>query len=307
MPATSKRFQDDEALITYLGVDRSGRAWKTVYRFYREPVFIYFRDKGYSDKIIGAILADALAELIEEIDHEKSHYLLRVSLLNQLLYYCHKIAKEPCEINEISPPKGYSYLAKKVIVYSLQQVDRDTIAKAIYDAFKETASRVIGIKFSLSKGDIESLYHEAVLALVNRPPKDEGGNEAKLYTYFIRILHNKAIDFCNSLGKGDIPASNIDDFNKIIDDLNSKEEHKSNEYWDYINEKHKVGEKFNVESDLEFIEQLLSRISPDCRKLLELRYLEKKKYKEIAEIIDSSIDTIGQRIIRCLKRMRSEL
>lgn len=307
MPAPSKRFQDDEALLTYLRIDLSGHAWKMVYRFYREPVFIYFRDKGFSDKIIGAILAGALAEMLEELGLKKSHQYLRISLLSKLLYFCHRRAKEPCEINEISPPKGYTYLAKKVLVHCLQQDDKDTIAKAIYDSFKKTASKAIGVKFSLSQEDIGSLYNEAMLALITRPPKDEGGKEAKLYTYFTKILHNKAVDLCKTLGKGDIPSGDLNDFNKIIDDLNGKEEHKSTEFWDYINEKHKVGEKFNVESALEFIEQLLARISPDCRKLLELRFLEEKKYKEIAEIIDSSIDTIGQRIRRCLKKMRSEL
>lgn len=307
MPAPSKRLQDDEALITYLRIDRSDRAWKMVYRFYREPVFIYFREKGYTDQATGAILANALVKLLDKFGPKKSPPSLHQPLLKILLSYCHEVAEDPCDVDKIISPKGYTYLAKKVLVYRLQQDNKDTISKAIYDSYKKTASKAIEIKFSLSKEDIESLYNEAMLALITRPPKDRDGKEAKLYTYFIKILYNKAIDFCNSSGREDIPSGNLDDFNKIIDDLNSKEEHKSTEFWDYINEKHEVGEKFNVESALEFIEQLLAKISPDCRKLLELRFLEEKKYKEIAEIIDSSIDTIGQRIRRCLKKMRSEI
>lgn len=306
-PATSKRFQDDEALINYLRIDHSADAWQTVYRFYREPIFIYFQTKGYTSESIKSILSNAFAEVLEDIQSKKLQQPLQATLLEVLLLHCQFLEGDTNNTKHVTPPAGYTYLAKKVLVNRLEQPNNDQVVKAIYDGFKGMAVKVIQMKFPLPEPDIEDVFQETMLALIARPPKDKEGQKAKLFTYFMTILHNKVIDLWNTKEKGDIPSGNLNDFEGLMDHLISETSHKNNDFWDYINEKHQLGEKFNAASDSELIEQLFTKISPDCRNLLKLRYIEGHKYKEIAKTINSPIDTIGQRIKRCLKKMKSEL
>ncbi|GJM35863.1 MAG: hypothetical protein DHS20C18_48640 [Saprospiraceae bacterium] len=303
-PAKSKRFHDDEALLHFLRIDRSADAWKSAYDYYRQPIYTYYQALNYSEEQIKPILIKAFAELLENIRSRDLHPPLPGALLEVLLSYCLLLEEKSENFEKPNVPSGYTYLAKKVLVDRLQQPNKEQITQAIYNSFKEPALKIIQSRYPLQESELEDVFQEAMLGLLGRPPQDTAGNEAKLFTYFMQILRYKTLDLLKEKGKGEIQAGDLEDFNLLLDHLANDPGHKNNDFWDYVNEIHNLGEKFSSNDEVVFLDKLLTKISSDCRKLLTLRFIEEKKFKEIAEIIDCSIDSVGQRVKRCVKNMR---
>ena len=53
------------------------------------------------------------------------------------------------------------------------------------------------------------------------------------------------------------------------------------------------------------LDAVLNRLDPECHRLIEARFLEDKKHREIADKFNFSTSSIGARIKLCLKRMKA--
>lgn len=62
----------------------------------------------------------------------------------------------------------------------------------------------------------------------------------------------------------------------------------------------------DYEETLKLAEQLLNTLSPQARKVVELCFIEGKSYKETAEIMGISVNTVRNHIVASLKKMREK-
>lgn len=304
---SSRRYHDDEALLLYLHTDRSDTAWQVVYDHYRRPIYAYYRAKAYEDARIKRLLVSAFAELLEDARSNKIPLPLPISLLEMLLTFMHRKDNLQDRPAELKLPADATYLAKKVLVELIRQPDREAVSRALYDSFREPAFGIMRSRYALAETELEDLFQEAMLGLLKRPPKDKAGQSAKLFTYFMYILRNKALDLLKARNKQAVPSDDLEQFERLADQLPAAESHKNATFWDYVNETHALGERFAADEAAELIDQLFERISAKCSNLLKLRYIEEKKFKEIAAIIGCNVNDVGQRVKRCLQQMRSEL
>lgn len=304
---TGHRWHDDEALRELLRLDRSEDTWQAVYRAYRVPVFTYYRSQGYPTERIKQIAIRAFAEVLDDLRSNVHQRAPSGSLLEMLLLYCQRIDGKQTKAEDLKIPAGYTYLAKEVLVDRLQHSDREAVSRAIYDRFRQPAFGIIRSRYKIAEEDLEDIFQEAILALIQRPPQDKAGQSAKLFTYFMYIFRNKTLDLLKARNKAPIPGDDDEQFDRMLNQLSPPEGHKSTDFWDYVNETYDIGERFAAENASQMIDRLFERITPKCRNLLSLRFIEEKKFKEIALIIGCSVNDVGQRIKRCLKKMRSEM
>lgn len=108
-------------------------------------------------------------------------------------------------------------------------------------------------------------------------------------TWTLSIAHNTMIDHIRRSPKLNI---SLDDKNYLLDveeDLPGPEE------------------KMIQQQDNETLKSLLQKLKPDYRHILELRFLEEKTYKEIAEELNLSMANVKVRLLRARQLLREML
>lgn len=108
-------------------------------------------------------------------------------------------------------------------------------------------------------------------------------------TWVISIAHNTMIDFIRRSPKHNV---SLDDHNYRIE---IQEEHPSPE------------ETLIQQQDNDSLRLNLEKLKPEYKKILELRFLEEKTYKEIAEELGLSMANVKVRILRAKQLLKKIL
>jgi RNA polymerase sigma factor (sigma-70 family) len=107
-------------------------------------------------------------------------------------------------------------------------------------------------------------------------------------TWIVSIAHNTMIDH---IRKSNVLNISLDDEHHFIDieeDLPTPEE------------------SLILKQDNDAVNSFISKLKPDYKRIIELRYLEDKTYKEIAEELDLSLANVKVRLLRA-KQLLQEI
>lgn len=108
-------------------------------------------------------------------------------------------------------------------------------------------------------------------------------------TWVISIAHNTMIDHIRKSPKHNISLDDDNYFIEIPEDLPGPEE------------------SLIQQQDNDGLIQLLQNLKPEYRRILELRVLEDKTYKEIAEELDLSMANVKVRLLRARQLLKGIL
>jgi RNA polymerase sigma-70 factor (ECF subfamily) len=105
--------------------------------------------------------------------------------------------------------------------------------------------------------------------------------------WIYRIAHNEAANYLRTISR-------------------KKESQLEDEQWNTFSGPETV-DSMEAEDNKELILKALEKIDPKYREVLVLFFFEDRSYKEIAEILDASVNTVGTLISRAKKQMEKTL
>ncbi len=145
-----------------------------------------------------------------------------------------------------------------------------------------------GRKFLSDKDNIEDVVQDVFIKTYKNIQSFNTSQRFSPWIY--RIAHNT---YVNALKKNALSPLYLFDFDTILS-------HTVTENDDPI-----VREREQKEVK-EVVDKVLSKIDPKYREILVLYYIEEFSYKEIAEILQIPIGTVGVRIMRAKEMMKQE-
>ncbi|MBU2510709.1 RNA polymerase sigma factor [bacterium] len=108
-----------------------------------------------------------------------------------------------------------------------------------------------------------------------------------MQSWIYRIAHNEAANYLRTISR-------------------RKESHMDDDQWSSIPGSD-LSNGYEQEENRKLVLRALEKIDPKYREILVLSYFEEKSYKEIAEILDTSTNTVGTLIRRAKKQMEKTL
>lgn len=152
----------------------------------------------------------------------------------------------------------------------------------------------------------------------HRFEKIYGDNYSRLYYFALSILANE--DDCRDIiddiflnvwnNIASIDMANVGTYlmsavrNKAIDRMRRDKLHRQYSE-DYIRHATELYTDYSAELEKDqMVEEMLDRLSPPTDEILRLCYLERKKYSEVAEMMNISPNTVKKHISKALKMLR---
>ena len=71
-----------------------------------------------------------------------------------------------------------------------------------------------------------------------------------------------------------------------------------------MNDRYQIEQRFGDDDAGKVVSKALAKMETGCRDLIRKRYIFNYAYKKIATQNEYSVDSVGQRIKRCLKKLR---
>ena len=99
--------------------------------------------------------------------------------------------------------------------------------------------------------------------------------------------------------------------NKLLENLKKEDrlDKKIQKYSDDKNNETAINEVDSLKKEEQFmmLEQAMKQLEPEDRQIILWRHIENKKPEEIAQLLDITIPSAGNRIYRCMERLRKLL
>ncbi|MCB4791783.1 MAG: RNA polymerase sigma factor [Elusimicrobia bacterium] len=121
-------------------------------------------------------------------------------------------------------------------------------------------------------------------------------NRSLISTWLYSIAVNKGINLCNRRKK--VKFYSIDTKTDASENMTQRN------LGDLNTDVENIVHNKNMK---DILEKQLSKLNPEKRAIIVLRYIEDKSYEEIAEICDCPIGTVGSRLARALDELRENL
>lgn len=157
--------------------------------------------------------------------------------------------------------------------------------KALEKLYKSYSAALFGIISKTVKQEdaAEDILQETFLKIWNSIGQYDSGR-GRLFTWMARLAKNKAIDHLRS--RGEINSLKNDDLADFTIEVN---------------------QLYQIQYNPEFIglKQLLSALSPEQTKIIDLVYFQGYTQAEVAEMLNIPVGTIKTRIRAAIKTMRS--
>ncbi len=171
------------------------------------------------------------------------------------------------------------------LVYKSQKGDEKSFAK-LFDIFYEKIFRYI--RFRVEENEIDDLVSKVFLKVVENLKKFSPQKNAGFNAWIFRVAHNTVIDYYRQK-KEFLPIDPSDDAPYYIE----------------LEDKSPTPNKVvNKNLDSKKIRELLKKLSPAHREILELKYLNDFNNTEIAKITDKSEGNVRVIQLRALREMR---
>ena len=192
---------------------------------------------------------------------------------------------------------NYRYCSRDVLLRALAE-DKEQVTGPLNAAYEAPAKKTFYQYYPSDNSEVifNDIYQDAFIDLLRKPPDPVGKHSAQLFSIFRQILMRRAADAYRKKPK---PLPEI--VNTEADGNNS------NDFTDYVIDKYHLKRRFASDDPIDIVKKGMNRLGKNCQELLQLRFFRGKRYREIAEILAYSTDSVGQRIKRCLRKMRVEL
>ena len=169
---------------------------------------------------------------------------------------------------------------------------REGEAQAIKDLYKSTfgycASFVL--KNKGTREDAEEFFQRAIIVLIEELEDENFTIRHNLKSFLYAITRNQWLNELKRKGK---LTGIIDEEGKLLP-LASEDEKE-------------ITEKKEKESQFQQLYEVMKNASEECQKLLKLTFFEKKSDKDIAPILNYSLDFVRNKRRRCIAGMRKKL
>lgn len=289
---------DDAALQLFLQSNLHPTAWQLTYREYRQAWLAGQSPEAWEKN--KSLFAKAFATWLDDIRSDAMKNTDPNDLWSLFLVYLRCL--DPA-LNRPELAQQNRYLSRKILVAGLHQKG-DGCHDAISRAFREPALAKLRKQFPQQSDDYDDAYQNALLNLLERPPPQDEQPKAQLYTWFIRVLLRRMIDL--QRGK-DKQISNLEITEVNLLEASQEEEQTQLAYLDHLHEKYRIGERFASDDVGLIVRKAIAQLGDNCEQIITQRYLRRRSYRELAVWLDCSVNDIGQRIKRCLKKLREQL
>lgn len=280
-------LQDDEALLTYLIGGKEPLRWQLVYRQFKA---------AQPHPSEATVFAKAFATWLDDLREGHFTRPLHDSLFATFQAYLNCIAQLP---QVTGPTKLPPYLAGDVLVAALRK-DNTNTHNALVISYREPAQAILNQRQPIAASDFADAYQNAQLGLLEKPPPGDAPLTAQLFSWFMRVLIRRVIDGQRKLKKTSLlPAEDL----ATLRPTEKPTEHDT-DYLSYLNERYQINERFGSDDTRDVVKKALDQLEGGCRDLIRQRYIFNYAYRKIADQNDYSVDSVGQRIKRCLKKLR---
>jgi RNA polymerase sigma-70 factor (ECF subfamily) len=169
------------------------------------------------------------------------------------------------------------------LISKLRRGDKAAIAYFM-DEYGPYIRGVLRKRFQPQGADLDDLCQEAIMHLAheNWCVLSQWRGQSSFKTFLVSVTVNKGIDYFRSQQRHRIPSAD----DEVKDDV--------------IAEPHQI-EAQQIQTR---VMELLADTQPECRKLLQLKYMLDIPYQTIAEMLEISSSLVGVRLNRCLERVR---
>lgn len=274
-------LQDDEALLTYLTGGKEPLRWQLVYTRFRAA------QAGELDNVH---FSTAFATWLDDLRDGHFGKPLQHSLYATFSAYLNQTDNE-----QTSP-----YLAGNVLTLAMSK-DQQNTHNALMKSYREPASAIINQRQKITEADFADAYQNAQLDLLRKPPSAEQSLTAQLFSWFMRVLIRRVIDEQRKKAK---TTDFVDPEDVSFSSANNTTSANDTAYWDDLNRRYHINQRFGDDEADKVISKSLNQLDEGCRDLIRKRYVFEYAYKKIAQQNEYSVDSVGQRIKRCLKKLR---
>ncbi len=172
------------------------------------------------------------------------------------------------------------------LINRIRKGDNDAVKELYAMAYAYCASFVL--KNQGTEEDAEDLFQRSMLIFLEKLQDKNFEIKYNIKSFLYAIVRNQ---WLKELKNRHIIISLVNEEGKEIiildeDDLESEKE---------------------KESDFQKIAMALETVSPECRKLIELTFLEQKKDKEIAPLMNYSHEFVRNKRSRCIRHIKKIL
>ena len=178
-----------------------------------------------------------------------------------------------------------SPLTDEQVAALVQDGDKESFG-ILMERYQEKLSRY-GRKFLSSRENIEDIVQDVFMNTYRNIKSFDPS--LKFSSWIYRIAHNA---FVNSLKKNQKSPMTFFDFDTLLS------------HPVYENPEERVREQEEIKRE---IEGTLEKLSPKYKEILILHYLEELSYKEISDILEIPVGTVGVRVKRGKDAMRAIL
>lgn len=304
----SKISPDEAALFLYLKRFRDSTSSKVVYEHFFACLGGHFSRQGVNDANCGQIASVTFGHFLSAIELGDIKGALKVPLWTLFLAFGR--AGYPQYDWAVPPQPQTTYLAKSCLI-SLLKIETvfDGVMNAIAIAFENPSKEDFEFTNLGRCSTFEDVYQNAIMSLMNSPPKQEEKHSARFYQYFRTLLLRRAIDICNKkinspeVTMAELPTDEIIELPEMPE--NEEICHNSSELLDYIVEYYGLNEIFATENNSEALQSMINLLEIGCQQIIRLFYFKGCSYREIAKKMKIEEGSVGTTKARCLKKLRS--
>ncbi|MTB51142.1 RNA polymerase sigma factor [Lewinella sp. W8] len=295
---------DDYALFTFLKNNRDEDSVNLVFNHYLNSLEAHFRGQGIAEEDIDHAAIQTFARFKSSLELGGVRWPIKDPLWSIFLAFGRM--GFPDYDWSVPHTNTINYLSK-ICLIDLGAEKRDAALNAITTAFREPARTDFSYTNYASVIEFEDLYQETMIELVKKFPRKENKHSARFYQYFKTIFFNKAADAWNSDQRSpESPIAELNQNGNFEKELKETEEicHNTEATLDNMVELYRLHELFGVEDSVRSVRKMLKSLEPRCRAIITLYYLEGASYKQLAEVLDMDLLSVGTTKARCMKSLR---
>lgn len=296
-----KKNQTDEfILLELLKRYRSEDVRQQVFRHYKNPFIRFFEhNEILTIKETRILYNTAFATMIQGIKSQPVETLYHKPLFNLLLDCALQLKGIPLDKRSRTARKVHPYLAGEVLI-QLIQLDHKDCFRAIFKHYKEPTLAILKNNYEayFTTPPIE-IYGDALMVLKSNilegkvtPPL-----KSRLFTYFFNIARNKYLTMGNRL-KGLTFYQSLEGL-----ECNRSFQKNDNTYLDYVLLSW-PGLSLHFDDKEDVFVELLATFSGKDRSILNMRFNEGLRFKEISNRLNIKEATCRKRLHDCLKRWK---
>lgn len=173
------------------------------------------------------------------------------------------------------------------LLAAIRRGDNHAIKQLYKTAFGYCASVVLNNKGS--RVDAEEVFQRSMIVLLEKTKDPDFELTYNVKSYLYAVTRNQWLKELKHRGKTDALV-NEEGKEIVVVDSNEELEHKRAK-----------------EGKFELLHQALMKASEECRKLLQMTYYKKLKDKEIAPLMNYSVEFVRNKRRRCIKGMQKQL